>query len=181
MQRIIKINLLILLFFGLLACGSRQNYRDYEQLSLPTHLEPVDSQKLQLEQRLTLHRVQVIQMGQHVLIDIPSALVFNQQSPKINVHAYEVLNEVACYIKTYRKVEVNVNVHDFCIDKQQRMLALTRAQASTVANYLTSQGIDSRLVIIRGLGNDKPIMKNECNQNVLANSRIEISFKDEII
>ena len=180
MQRIIRISLLFIFFLSLLACQGRRYYAQTEPLPLPTHLEPVDPIKLQLERRLTGERLQIIQIGQHVLIDIPAVLVFNQHSPKISSHSYWILNDVACYIKTFRKVEINVNVHDFCIDKQERMLALTRARASAVANYLIGQGIDSRLVITRGLGNDKPIMENECNQNVLANSRIEISFKDQI-
>lgn len=181
MQKIIRTILLVILSLVLLACRQANPYQEQEVLTLPTHLEPVDPQKLQLERRLITERIQVIQMGQYVLIDIPAALVFNQHSPKINSNSYEILNDVACYIKTFRKVEINVNVHDFCIDKQQRMFALTRVRSSAVANYLISQGIDSRLVITRGLANDKPIMKNECNENVLANSRIEISFKDEII
>ena len=181
MRRIIRISMLCIFFLNLLACRSDPYYANQQPAVLPTHLEPIDPQKLQLERRLTAERLQVIQIGQHVLIDIPAALIFNQHSPKITSHSYGILNDVACYIKTYRKVEINVNVHDFCIDKQERMFALTKIRASAVANYLISQGIDSRLVITRGMSNDKPIMKNECNRNVLANSRIEISFKDEII
>ena len=179
MNVMIRIGLFLILCLGLLACASHESYRDNEP-RLPTHLEPVDPQKVQLERRLIAQRLQVIQIGQHVLIDIPAALIFNQHSPKISSHSYGILNDVACYIRSYRKVEINVHVHDFCIDKQERMPSLTRARSGAVANYLITQGIDSRLVITRGMSNDKPIMNNVCNQNVLANSRIEISFKDEI-
>lgn len=169
--------LLIILNFS--ACQS--HYRIQNTSNLPTHLPPPDPEKLKLERKLLAEDIKVIQEGQYVLISVPSALLFLKRSPVVLWSSYQYLNDIACYIKMFRKVEVHVNAYDSFEDERQRSLSLTRLRATNVAKYLTSQGIDSRLLFMRGLSNDKPIMKTDRLENSLANSRIEILFKEEII
>jgi intracellular multiplication protein IcmN len=168
---------LFLLQFG--ACSSRYYFHDTS--NLPTHLAPPDPQKIKLERKLMAEEIQVIQEGQYILISIPSALLFLPHSPVLLWPSYHYLNDVACYIKMFRKVEVQVNAYDTMIESHQRSLSLTRLRATNVANYLSSQQIDSRLLLMQGLANDKPIMKTERPENRWANARIEILFKEEII
>ena len=168
---------LFLLQFG--ACSSRYYFHDTS--NLPTHLAPPDPQKIKLERKLMAEEIQVIQEGQYILISIPSALLFLPHSPVLLWPSYHYLNDVACYIKMFRKVEVHINAYDSFEDERQRSLSLTRLRATNIAKYLTSQGIDSRLLFMRGLSNDKPIMKTDRLENSLANSRIEILFKEEIV
>ena len=148
---------------------------------LPTHLPPNDHIKLKMERKLAAEQIQVIQQGQYVLISIPAVLLFADQSPNIQLDSYGYLNDVACYLKMFRHVEIDVNAYDDCGDNHQRLLSLTRLRASRVADYLNTQSIDSRILFTRGLGNDKPIMKTDRLESHLANSRVEILFKEEII
>jgi intracellular multiplication protein IcmN len=134
-----------------------------------------------MELRLEREQVQVIQTGQWILISIPSLFVFAEHTANISLSSYGMLNDVICFIKMFRKVEIDINVYESCCDKHQRMLALTRLRASRIADYFVSQGIDSRIVLTRGMANDKPIMKTDRSEYHLANSRIEILFKEEII
>lgn len=160
--------------------GDNYNPRN-KQAYLPTHLPPRDPEKLKMELRLDREQVQVIQTGQWILISIPSLFVFAEHTANITLSSYGILNDVICFIKMFRKVEIDINVYESCCDKHQRMLALTRLRASRIADYFVSQGIDSRIVFTRGMANDKPIMKTDRSEYHLANSRIEILFKEEII
>jgi intracellular multiplication protein IcmN len=183
--KIIALNMIksvscLFLGFLLVACGSSTRFIP-SQHELPAHLPPPDPVKLKFLQKLEQEQIQVIQQGQYVLIRIPSVLLFAKHSPVILWPGYTYLNDVVCYIKSFRKVEVSVNSYDSCCDKHQRMLALTSLRASNVADYLLSQSIDTRIIFTRGMANDKPIVKENSGDAYFANSRIEILFKEEII
>jgi len=182
MQKKITIWGTILLIFLLQSCHGGANSRWSEgSMQLPSHKSERDPDKLKQEQRLKMEGLSIIQTGQYNMVSIPAGLLFAQHSPKISWSSYPILNDVACYIRMFRKVEVEINVYEYCRDTHNRIYALSLARASEVADYLVAQGIDGRVVTARGLGNDKPIMSNECdNATSLANSRIEISFKEEL-
>lgn len=165
----------------LMAACHGNGYVDEGPMQLPSHKKERDPYRLKQEQRLKLEGVTLIQTGQYTMVSIPAGLIFAQHSPKISWGSYSILNDVACYIRMFRKVELEVAVFEYCQDTRARIWALSLARASEVARYLVGQGIDGRIVIARGLGNDKPVMANDCsNASSLANSRIEISFKDEL-
>ena len=175
---------LIVFMLGLLlqGCAKNTSYSyTQERPSLPSYLPPPDPNKIRLERKLNAEEIKVIQTGQYILLSIPSGLLFAEYSPNISWPSYGYLNDVACYLKMFRKVEIDINVFDAYCDKHQRMIALTRLRASRIADYLISQGIDSRIVFTRGMGNDKPIMKTIREEDKLGNSRVEVLFKEEII
>jgi intracellular multiplication protein IcmN len=173
----------ILMIFTVLLLGachsSHQQWQ--EPPEYPTHAAANDYEKLKMERKLSLMRVKIIKEGQYVIVSIPSLFLFHAHSPEIAGDSYGLLNEVICYIKMFRKVEVEINSHDFLPDKQARVFDLTRARASNLAEYINSQDIDARIIFTHGMANDKPIYNNETNSNAFSNSRIEIMFKDEVI
>lgn len=167
---------------GFTACHSPHRApAPYDQTSLPSHVTTTEVNRGQILQKLSAERVKIIEEGQYVLVSIPSALLFAEHSPVITWASYQILNDVACYMRLYRKIQVDVNAYESTNDSHARMLALTRMRASAVGEYLISQGIDSRIVFTRGMGNDKPIMKTDRKESAYGNSRIEILFKNELI
>lgn len=167
---------------GLMSChSSHRAPAPYDQSSLPKHVTTTEVNRAQILQKLSAERVKIIEEGQYVLVSISSALLFAEHSPVITWASYQILNDVACYMRLYRKVQVDVNAYESTNDSHGRMLALTRMRASAVGEYLISQGIDSRIVFTRGMGNDKPIMKTDRRESAYGNSRIEILFKKELI
>ena len=180
MVRILQIFLAVLFSSYFLGCSASYRFMP-AHTELPAHLPPSDPIRLKFLQKLEQDQIQVIQQGQYILISIPSVLLFAKHSPLIQWSGYSYLNDVACYLKSYRKIELNINSYDSCCDKHQRMLALTLLRATNVADYLLSQSIDARMVFTRGMGNDKPIMRTNDSAAYFANSRVEILFKEEII
>lgn len=140
----------------------------------------VDPKQIELQEVLRKQKVQVITMGQDHLIKIPADLLFANQSPRLLWHSYDILYTVACYLRQFRKISVKViSYSSRCITKQ-REEALTRTRAVEVANYLWSQGIKSRFIFSSGVGSSKPILCTQEGGDDSTNSRIEITFRDEV-
>ncbi|WP_233419380.1 type IVB secretion system protein IcmN/DotK [Legionella adelaidensis] len=124
--------------------------------------------------------IQVISIGQDYLVSIPSAALFANQSPQLTWNSYALLNQVVCYLKLFRKISVSVEGYSGKCNNPHREKVLTAARARAVANYLWSQGIDSRFVFTHGHGSDKPIVNLMSPGDSSPNSRIEITFRDAV-
>ena len=133
-----------------------------------------------MQRRLEKQHVQIISLGQDYLISIPSALIFPDQSPQLTWTSYQLLNDVACYLQQFRMIAVNITTYSSQYMSESRERALTLARSKTVANYLWSQGIDSRFVFTEGLGSDKPILGIAKQTDESPNSRVEITFRQVV-
>lgn len=172
--------LLMLLFMA--ACHHRSHFHPIDDPDpLPKKVFGADDLlKNKLHKRLVKNGVQIISMGQDYLISIPSANIFADQSPRILWKSYALLNDVACYLKEFRLIGVDISAFSSKYVSTARERALTSARARAVADYLWTQNIDSRFVFTRGLGSDKPIQTNEIGGDASLNSRIEITFRNEV-
>ena len=80
-------------------------------------------------------------------------------------------------MQQFRKITIHVNAFSSQFVSERREHALTLARAKTVAEYLWSQGIDSRFIFTQGSGSDKPIVVSKGGGDLSPNARIEISFR----
>lgn len=166
----------------LLGCSNSFNPPVLEGIKLPTKVNgSSDPSIVKLEDKLSKKGVKIINIGQRYLISVPSMLVFASDSPKINWPSYDLLNDLAAYLRKFRKTTVHVNTYSNCYLSERRTYALTLARSRAVANYLWSQNIESQIVFTQGMGNDKPIVAYaKCNDSS-PNSRIEIVFTRVIV
>lgn len=160
----------------LTACQSKVQVDSTDKL--PTHVAGAyDSQITQLQKQLNSHGVRIVTIGQDYLITIPSRLLFPTQSPQLTWDSYELLNILVCYLREFRKVNLNVTVFSSQYVSAKREHALTVARARAVADYLWAQDVDTRFIFTHGLGSDKPdgVFKKVGDGAPL--SRIEITFR----
>lgn len=136
-----------------------------------------DSLILALEKRLKKKNIRIISMGDDYLISVPTGLIFADQSPRITWDSFAVLNEVACYLRLYRKIGVQVSTYVSQYGTTRREYALSLARSNAVANYLWSQGIESRFIFAHGQGSEKPIVSKVSQDDRAPNARIEITFR----
>lgn len=172
----------LLACFLLLSC-QHETLPFHDDLNrLPTHVDGAsDAAIMVLQNRLIKEGVQVVTMGQDYLISIPSNFLFVTHSPKLTWNSYKLLNEVICYLQQFRKVTVSVYAYSFKHVSTRREHALTLARARGVADYLWSQGIESRFIFTQGLGSDKPISAFIQDKDDVLNARIEITFRRAIV
>lgn len=125
--------------------------------------------------------VQVFVQGESVRIVLPDSDVFVTNSANLLDEARATLTKVSKLIKTYTIVRINVNAYS---DSQawagapvDRKLALTNAQAQTVASYLWQSGIDSRFMVAKGFSSHDAVAWNGTPAGRHFNRRVEINFR----
>lgn len=121
--------------------------------------------------------IKVITMGQDYLISIPASALFADQTPRLTWASYGTLNDVALFLKQFRKIAINITSFSSKHISVQREHALTLARSRVVSEYLWSQGVDSRFIFTEGLGSDKPIVASNQGGDKSANARVEITFR----
>lgn len=151
------------------------------QPSLPYKVRGSSDRKIiAMQEAFNRSGIRVFTIGQDYLISIPSAALFPNQSPQLTWGSFALLNQVVCYLKLFQKVSVNVEGYIGKCNNPQREKVLTLARTREVANYLWSQGIESRFIFTHGHGSDKPIVNLFSPGDNSPNSRIEITFRDAV-
>ncbi len=180
--KLFKCFVIFMLTICLASCSTRStNTQSKNKPAVPFKVFGAqDEHKEQLRKKIEGQGAEVITIGQNYLISIPSSLLFRNQSPRINWESYGLLNDVACYLKQFRKVSVSVSAFMGECVSPHRDTALTITRSREVANYLWSQDIESRFIFTQGLGSDKPIISMRLKGDQSLNSRVEITFHNEV-
>lgn len=175
--------IMMLMMIAILVSGCRSS-------SLPTTNEKAvlphkvfgayDAAIMEMQDGLNKKGIQVITLGQEYLISIPAARLFASQSPRLTWNSYGLLNEVACYLRQFRKISISVTAYSSKCLSSQRERALTLARAREVGNYLRRKNVDSRFIFTHGLGSDKPILTLRQGGDASPNARIEITFRNAV-
>ena len=167
-------------FLLLSACGDKYVPEQVEA-KLPCKLRGAcDSTVIKYINHFNKRGIKVITKGQDYLISIPAGALFTDQTPHLTWASYSLLNEVASFLKQFRKVAITISSYSSKYISVQRERSLTLARSRVVGEYLWSQGIDSRLVFTQGLGSDKPIMSYSQGGDASPNARVEITFRDAV-
>ena len=131
---------------------------------------------------LKANDVHVIRVGESVQIIIPSDRVFNTSSANLASNSKSVLYHIASIVKSYKTNRIKVAAYTDStigngISQDKAGVALTDAQAQSIASYLWSQGVDTRYVYSVGYGSADPVASNSTPNGQYDNRRVVISFK----
>ncbi len=172
-------SVLALAFLCLSGCQrSQSSLSELDDSRLPTSVAGASDAQIDfLQKRLHQKNIKIVNMGDEYLISIPASLIFADQSPKIQWKSYAVLNEIACYLRQYRKVAVQVTTYVSPYASERRQVSLSVARSEAVSNYLWSQGIDGRLIVAHGQGSQKPVVVKNPPTDKDQNARVEITFR----
>ncbi|KTD75543.1 type IVB secretion system protein IcmN/DotK [Legionella waltersii] len=160
------------------ACHRTGYIPDKVDPKLPCRVQGAcDATIIKLMNSLNKRGIKVVTVGQNYMISIPASAIFADQSPKINWGSYPLLNQIAKFLLQFRKVAITITSYSSKYVSVQRERALTLARSRVVADYLWSQGVDSRFIFTEGLGSDKPITAYTEGGDQSPNARIEITFR----
>jgi outer membrane protein OmpA-like peptidoglycan-associated protein len=136
----------------------------------------MDVQETRLRQRLEHTGVSVTRVGNEIILNMPGHITFETDHADINPRFYEVLNSVALVLMEYDKTSVNVAGHTDSTGSKAYNQRLSKKRATSVAQYLNSQGIaNSRLVAI-GFGETQPVANNTSETGRRLNRRVELTL-----
>lgn len=130
-----------------------------------------------LQDKLENRGVTVVEIGDQVLVVIPSSKLFGYLSDRLQPEAYSTIELLAQYINTYDKVLVKVGGYTNDTGSRRVDLALSQQQAKTVAKTLTLYNVDARVLYAEGYGGTHLVEKNSHDWDNSENYRIEITME----
>lgn len=134
----------------------------------------MDRQEAELRQRLQRTGVSVTRVGDEIILNMPSNITFDVDEANIKPNFYDVLNSVAIVLDEYDKTLVDVIGHTDSTGSAEYNIDLSLRRAQSVAEYLASQGVDRRRLLVKGYGEERPIASNDTPEGRALNRRVEI-------
>lgn len=117
----------------------------------------------------------VLRVGDSIIIRIPAALTFEANSSVVKPQFDATLKEVARTVRTRNQSFVDVLAHTDTTGSPAYNLALSQKRATAVAGYLGSHGVAKARIASKGYGETAPLYPLDDNETRrAANRRVEI-------
>lgn len=136
-----------------------------------------DKQEAELRQQMAGTGVEVQREGDNITLVMPGNITFATNSADISSDFYSPLNNLANSFKQYDQNSIEIVGHTDNTGAYQHNMALSQRRAQSVANYLTSQGVNGARVTTRGAGPDQPVASNASESGRAQNRRVEINLR----
>ncbi len=136
----------------------------------------MDNQEAELRRQLQGTGVSVTRNGDQIILNMPSNITFDTDQDQVKSEFYPTLNSVSLVLKKFNQTLVDVYGHTDDTGSDQYNQGLSQRRASSVAQYLTSQGIDGRRFYVTGLGEGRPVASNANESGKAQNRRVEIQL-----
>lgn len=134
----------------------------------------MDEQERKLRQQTAGMGINVIRDGDNLVLDMPSEVTFGIDSANIDTGFRNTLDQVASTLVQYEKTYVDVLGHTDATGSDAYNQSLSERRASSVADYLSSRGVQSARLAARGYGESQPKASNLDAAGRSANRRVEI-------
>ncbi len=105
-------------------------------------------------------------------------LYFEADTINIPQTSFEVLEEVATFLKENNTIKVEIGGHTNGIPKHEYCDILSTARAKAVAEHLISLGVDPENLEYKGYGKRQPIASNNSIEGRRRNQRVELKILD---
>ena len=136
----------------------------------------MDVQEAKLRQKLEGTGVSVTRVGDNITLNLPSSITFATNSADLNSGFYNALGGVAMVLKEYNKTVIEVAGHTDSTGSDQYNQQLSERRASSVANYLTGQGVTQQRLLTVGAGESHPVASNDSESGRAQNRRVEMTI-----
>jgi len=117
----------------------------------------------------------VLQVGNGIVIRIPAALTFDEGSAAVKPQFDATLLEISREVRDRSQTYVDVFAHSDLSGSPQGNQALSDKRAAAVATYLAGHGVSRARIASKGLGETSPLYNPETSEaQKAANRRVEI-------
>ena len=134
----------------------------------------MDNQERQLRAATANTDIQVARQGDQILLTMPSSVTFSVDSAQLKPEFYGPLNDVAQALVDYPQTKVDVVGHASSDGPDDYNMQLSERRANSVANYLTTRGVQAFRINAYGMGETQPIASNDTAAGRAANRRVEV-------
>ncbi|MEM9081012.1 MAG: OmpA family protein [Verrucomicrobiota bacterium] len=134
----------------------------------------MDQQEAAIRQQLQGTGVSVTRQGNNIILNMPHDITFDVARTEIRPQFAPTLDSVALVFKKFDKTLVNVNGHTDSDGSASYNQGLSEGRARSVANYISSRGINPQRLIVQGFGESAPIASNATRSGKAQNRRVEL-------
>ena len=134
-------------------------------------------QTMSLGDALQNRGVEAIELGDQILVMVPSSRIFQPYTSSIKPQGYSTLALIARYVNSFDKMLVKVTAYTNDSGSSRLDMALTRQQANHVARAMQSFGLDARLLYAEGKGSQNLVANRAYSWRSSDNYRIEITLE----
>ena len=136
----------------------------------------MDAQEKKLREQTAGSGVDVIRDGDNLVLRMPSGITFATDSSAVQPQFRPTLDQVSSVLAQYPKTYIDVYGHTDSDGSDAYNQTLSERRAQSVADYLTSHGVQSARIATRGFGETQPIASNETAEGKASNRRVEIKI-----
>ena len=136
----------------------------------------MDRQEQELRRRTAGTDIRVIRQGDDLVLNMPSNVTFATNEASVQPQFRATLDQVADVLKQYNQTYIDVYGHTDSTGSDSYNLSLSQRRATSVADYLTSRGVQSARLGTRGFGETQPVASNDTEEGKAANRRVEIKL-----
>lgn len=136
----------------------------------------MDKQERELRARTAGTDVSVVRQGDDLLLNIPSGINFAYNSANIEPQFRATLDKVASVLSQYDQTYIDVYGHTDSTGTDAYNQDLSERRSISVADYLSSHGVQAPRIATRGFGETQPVASNETEEGRAANRRVEIKI-----
>jgi outer membrane protein OmpA-like peptidoglycan-associated protein len=136
----------------------------------------MDRQESKLREKLQGTGVSVTREGDQIKLNMPGNITFETNSADIKSNFYQVLNSVVIVVNEFNKTLINVSGHTDSKGTDAYNQGLSERRASSVGQYLVSQGVNTNRIATMGYGKAKPVADNSTEEGRARNRRVEIEL-----
>ena len=137
----------------------------------------MDKQEAKLRAQLQGTGVSVTRSGDNLILNMPGNVTFKTASADLNSGFFQVLDSVALVLKEFDKTLIDVEGHTDSDGTDDYNQQLSMQRATSVGNYLQSQGVNSQRVVALGAGESRPIASNSTAAGKQQNRRVELKLQ----
>jgi outer membrane protein OmpA-like peptidoglycan-associated protein len=125
------------------------------------------------EIKKTVPDAKVERVGEGIIVEFNSQVLFGFDKSLISLGAKENLDKLYKVLKSYPDTDIELQGHTDSKGSESYNQSLSEKRAATVSGYLTSKGITSSRLTIKGFGETAPKYGNETAEGRSENRRVE--------
>jgi outer membrane protein OmpA-like peptidoglycan-associated protein len=136
----------------------------------------MDVQEKKLRDKLAGTGVSVTRNGNNITLNLPSNVTFATGSADLNSQFFNTLQGVTLVLKEYDKTVIEVAGHTDNVGSEDYNKGLSERRASSVASYLSGQGVKQARLLTVGAGETYPVASNASEAGRSQNRRVELTI-----
>jgi outer membrane protein OmpA-like peptidoglycan-associated protein len=136
----------------------------------------MDAQEAEMREQLAGTGVQVVRDGDTLELIMPGNITFPTDGYALRQDVQPVLDSVSEVLYKFTDTRIQVIGHTDSTGSADYNYNLSNRRATSVANYLATQGVDQNRIITQGVGPDQPIANNDTESGRAQNRRVELEI-----